>query len=546
MRKLSRRAGIALALVLAAATLLGATTGVEAQPAPPPCVDDAPCLLTAGLPGADVMEHQVSPDGRWAVLFHAVNDGRFEAHIYGVPVRGGSPVRLDNANVVQLGRVMVSPDSTRVVYEAQVESAGPWHLFSVPIQGPAAASRRIANDISPLGGLGVETRISPDSRLVVFTPANRDRLRVVPIAGPANAGARLTDAFVPDGTVSQFHISADSRDVVYRATQDSAAAELYRVPLTPTPDPDPPTTKLNGPLAGGGGVRVFSLAPNNGRVVYLANEVRADTFELFSVTLGGGGRTKVNAPLPAFYDVVSPSDGSPIPAGITPDGTRVVYETVLVLDDLFDHRLYSAPIAGPGSSAVRLDDEAVTDPDADEVRYVISGDSKRVVHWMQRRASNGPAPEANWLFSVPVAGPASAGFALAEPRPRPFTFTVSPDGRRVVWELFTANDAFLYSTPAAGPARDRQVIDGPEDPRTVTVSPDSTRVLYRTTAAAGADLSSTAITGAGAPRRLTEGAGFAAIDPRYTVTSDGRDQMVVFAAEEETRGGFHLYSLPID
>ena len=217
-----------------------------------------------------------APNGERVVFTHKTISGPDE--LFSAPIHGGAPpVPLSPTGEFADFRA-ISPDGQRVLYTQSI--AGGTKLFSVPIAGPASARVRLADDV----GVQPQIAISPDSQKVVFLPPTRDRLRVVPIAGPANAGARLTDPFVPGGTAGGARISADSRSVVYRADQETAGVfQLYRVPLTLSPAPDPPTTRLNGPLVAGGDVAEFRLAPDNGPVIYRADQDTDSVRELYRV-----------------------------------------------------------------------------------------------------------------------------------------------------------------------------------------------------------------------------------------------------------------------
>jgi WD40-like Beta Propeller Repeat len=252
---------------------------VHGQTPPQPCDTVDVCLLSAGLPPGDVQSVQVSPDGTRAVFVRRGADSI--DRLYSVLVDGSElPVALTAATVTDPVRdVTISPDGTRVVYVANADPDGERALFSVPIAGPAAANMRLGTDVAR------EPLISPDSRKVVYAPDDvLDRLRAVPIEGPAQAGVRLTAPF-PDGfELKDAVISANGKSVVYSAGDfHSSSVILYRVPLTLSPEPNPPTAMLSeddsvAPYS-------FVLAPNDGRVVYLADPTGVN--ELFSVTLGG-------------------------------------------------------------------------------------------------------------------------------------------------------------------------------------------------------------------------------------------------------------------
>lgn len=451
----------------------------------------------------------LTPNGERVVIIHLGENGVVE--LFSVRVTGGRPVRLSASREEPAGFVAISPDSTRVLYTFPAGTGEPGNparreLFSVPIAGPSSASVRLAADIST----SVRVRVSPDSRMVVFAPSAGDRLRVVPIAGPASAGRRLTGPFVAGGRVGEFRISTNSRSVVYQADQDTnGVGELYRVPLTLSPTPDPPTTRLNGPLVVGGGVGEFTLAPNNGPVVYLADQDTDGVPELYRVQLGGAGRAKLNRTLPSGWSVQSPNEDPGeerrLPARVLPDGSRVVYEIGDVVNGRVFKEFYSVPIAGPGSASVRLDHPPLIPPgEISARRYTISADSKRVVYTMVDQSLPGePNLPPSWLLSVPAAGPANAGRALTFPTNPEHIHTLSPDSQRVAY-IFQDN---LFSVPITGGTSAR--LNGTESLRGafLRINATSTRVVYEATSGTGFGLFSAPLAGIGARYNLTESLG---------------------------------------
>lgn len=465
-----------------------------------------PCKLSVGLDDARVIDPVLAPNGGRVVLIHLGEN--LLVDLYSVPVAGGRfPVKLTVSSEESARFVAISPDSTRVLYTLPAGTGEPGdpvrrELFSVPIAGPSSASVKLAADIST----ATRVRVSPDSRKVVFAPPAGDRLRVVPIAGPASAGQRLTDPFVAGGRVDEFRISANSGSVVYRADQDTdGVSELYRVPLTLSPAPDPLTTKLNGPLAPGGDVDQFTLVPNNGPVVYLADQDTDAVRELYRVGLGGAGRAKLNRTLPSGWNVFSPNEApgeDDLPARVLPDGSRVVYEIGDVVNGRVFHEFYSVPIAGPGSASVRLDHPPLIPPgEIFALDYTISADSKRVVYTMVDQSLPGePNLPPVWLLSVPAAGPASASRALTFPATAALIHTLSPDSQRVAY-IYQDN---LLSVPIAGGTSVR--LNGTENLRGafLRINATSTRVAYEARTVTGDALFSAPLDGSGTRYNLTE------------------------------------------
>jgi hypothetical protein len=496
--------------------------GVAAAPVPgafsqvPLCEwAGTPCKLSVGLDDARVIDSRIAPNGQRVVLIHLGETGPVE--LYSAPRTGGSPpVRL-SAPGEHSSFVAISPDSTRVLYTVRAGTGQPGdplrnELFSVPIAGPASARVKLAADVSTLN-TAVRVRVSPDSRKVVFVPPERDRLRVVPIAGPASAGERLTDPFAAGGRIGEFGISANSWSVVYLADQDTAGVnELYRVPLTLSPAPDPPTTRLNGPLAAGGDVYEFTLAPDSTRAVYRADQDTDQVLELYSVRLGGAGRVKLNRTLPAGWDVQSSQDldeDARVPGRILPDGSRVVYEIGRVDDNgrVFGE-LYSVPIAGPGSASVRLDHPPLIPPGQIFVLdYKLSADSSRVVYTMVDQNLGEPNPSTFALASVPAAGPASAGRVLGPPTFSAYIYALSPDSGRVAYRFTFAGQSHLFSVPIAGGTS--VLLNGAEDVDAfLRINATSTRAVYSARTASGTQaLFSVPLDGNGTRYNLTNSLG---------------------------------------
>jgi hypothetical protein len=220
---------------------------------------------------------------------------------------------------------------------------------------------------------------------------------------------------------------------------------------------------------------------------------------------------------------------------IVPDGSRVVYTVVenpIVGEP--DSELYSVPIAGPASASVRLDDppSEITDVGLHQV----SADSAWVVYTV--------ADDVNtWAYSVPVAGPASASVLLTWPSPAGELFTLSPDSAHVVWQLDLADvPEQLFSTPIEGTLGESVRINGDEQPAGLAlVNASSTRAVYIAQAPGSAerDVFSAPLSGSGPRYNLTASLDAPFIQGPIALTSDG--ERVVYAAQEPN-GGFHLYS----
>src|SRR5262249_40728650 len=203
---------------------------------------------------------EISPDSS-RVVFLAGPYGHTD--LYSVPLyargqklrpsdRSDEPVKL-NPPLVAGGSVggsfettliLISPDSTRVVYLADQEVDGRVELYSVPIAGGPAVKLNGAlvnggNVLHP--SCRRPAAITPDGTRVVYLPDQqvdeRFELFSVPITG--GTAIRLNGNLVAGGDVQPlsftepFALSADGARVVYVADQEvDERVELYSVPVT--------------------------------------------------------------------------------------------------------------------------------------------------------------------------------------------------------------------------------------------------------------------------------------------------------------------------
>ena len=164
-------------------------------------------------------------------------------------------------------------------------------------------------------------------------------------------------------------------------------------------------------------------------------------------------------------DGLAPGFGAPRPQ-LTPDGNTVVFDHAPSANEA--RQLYSAPVRG-GRVPVRLD--SANAPPGRQV--TITPDGRRVLYLSQR-------PQGFALFSVPVAGPASDAVRL-DPSVLG-GFQLSPNGRLVVRRSATGR---IRVTPVAGPeSRTAVLTPGPVD--SFGISGDGRSVVYIAGGAGGA------------------------------------------------------------
>jgi hypothetical protein len=151
---------------------------------------------------------------------------------------------------------------------------------------------------------------------------------------------RLNAPFVPAGAdVGFYRYIAQTEQLVFTgASQVAGQSQLHVVSI----DDPGVVTVLNGPLVAGGDVSQVQVAPNVGRVVYLADQQVDGREEIYSVQLNGAGAVKINGPLV--------SGGSIFSWEVSPDGSRVAY----IADEDTDgvEELFVSPVTGGGSTKV--------------------------------------------------------------------------------------------------------------------------------------------------------------------------------------------------
>lgn len=514
------------------------------------------------ISGGAVLGYRISPDGRW-VVYAAIQETPNAKELFSIPIEGGTAVRLNGplpADTWIGDQWEITPDGSRVVYTAPQETLGLYELFSVPIEGPAAAATKLNKTLPPgarIGSPGLNSErfsISPDSRRVIYQ-ADQDEvdtfeLYSVPVEGPASAGVKLNPPLVTGGDVTRpqvggfsAQISPDSRRVIYFADQETNETfEIFSVPIEGPPSA---AVKLNGPLPPGGDLEFgFGFSPDGSRLVYLGEQLQAGVRELFSVPIAGpsSGRVKLSGELTAGGD-----------AGlfrVSPDGSRVVYRADQDSDEVLE--LYSVGIAGPFGSAVKISKPLAAGQDVLMFRF--TPDGQRVIY-----SAGVLGDDIKLLFSTPVAGPASSAVELMDPSvglPASFTYDISPDGRWVVYrarENENSNE-MVFSVRSEGPRETSERISNTGltlgTVRSYEIAPGSGGIVYRQiTVGFGSvpntdHLYYTTIRNSGFRRvRLNPGLVVGGDVVNHSYSPDG--QHVVYSADQETDDVRELYAAKV-
>ena len=393
---------------------------------------------------------------------------------------------------------------------------------------------------------------------------------------------------------SGFQVSPDGTRVVFKSTANFVT-ELYTVKTT-----GGPTLKLNGPFFVDGDVLDFRISPDSRRVVYLADQTFPDRFELFSVSIDGGVPVKVTGPFINQGDVLLAGNRGAFQISL--DGSKVVYIADQLTNERFE--LFAAPIQGGGSS-VRLNGPLIGSCDVED--FLLNPDRKTVVFGAEDLAQNDedvfsasleggrpvrlsdsplyanngyvlsadgkwvvysqtvvtPDEETTELLAVPADG-SSPPIVLTAGEERLGNATVTPDDSRVVYVAFHfATDTLeIFSVPIDASSPPSQIspslnipfgMFGPFEAGTYRISPDGERVVYaaETTQDGIYRLFSASIDGSGLPvelngllvpggsiQRTFLGAGA----DSFRILPDGR---VLYLADQDTLGVVELYNAPL-
>ena len=198
---------------------------------------------------------------------------------------GGLPFGLRESLDAPCGRTTLAPGETLVLYTDGLPEGvdSRFEAFGFP---------RIAALVA--GGDVTHFQLTSDSAYVVFradpsVDQTFDLFRV-----PLGGGAALALTALPAGRGVQidFALTASGQQVLLRANPNGVARyELFRVPADGSASP----LQLSGTLVAGGSVSSFALAPDQQRVVYLADERSDNVLELSSVPLAGGASVLLHA-----------------------------------------------------------------------------------------------------------------------------------------------------------------------------------------------------------------------------------------------------------
>jgi Tol biopolymer transport system component len=389
------------------------------------------------------------------------------------PAASGAVHRLSDGqsfSTIELtnSKPALTPDGERVVYCQNAEAAGAFALWSVRLAGGAPV--RLSGALAG-GGLACWFRISPDGTRVVYL-ANQDapstyELYSVPVDGSA-LPVKLNPALIANGNVSPlFEISPDSSTVVYRADQVlDDRFEIWSVPIG-----GGAAVQVNGNLTSGGDVTSFEISPTGLQVIYLADQLNDEVFQVYGASIAGEKwGTLISAGLAA---------GDILEFKLTQDGSRVVARGDRDVDDRF--QLYRATTDGAGGVTTLGVTPVV---DGDVLAFAISPDDQFVVYIADLNV-NGVVE----LFSFPTDNSGGVGHqtlsgSMTAGGDVDLEFAISPDSAYVVYVADAAFDGqyevhAVFPSGGTGFPLNASLPAGSSVAFDPLITPDSARVVYR-------------------------------------------------------------------
>jgi WD40 repeat protein len=300
-------------------------------------------------PQGDVASFSITPDGTSVVyLADQQIDQVFELYrvLFSNPQ---SSVKLNPAlssgqtvNQSAATPFAVTPDSTKVVYIADQDTANVDELYQVSFLNPLNSTK--LNSPLVAGGNVINFAIAPNSVSVVYLADEviDQVFEIFPasVTGPGS-GTSLNPPLVAGQNVTTFAVTPDSTAVIYRADETTTGVfELYRVLFL---SPQVSVVKLNGTLTAGGNVSNFAIAGNGSAVVYSADQTILGVAELFRTPLAPvGPAQKVNPTYVAGQNVTA--------FAITPDSSAAIYmanQPVGTAVQLFEVSFSSLQVSSP-------------------------------------------------------------------------------------------------------------------------------------------------------------------------------------------------------
>jgi Tol biopolymer transport system component len=434
--------------------------------------------------------------------------GNQQARLVSARTDGGGSLVLD---VVSDGFVYPSltltPDGATAVYVTLVPG-GLEHLRRAALDGTVPAA-----DIDlPNGGV---FELSPDGQHVLYASGSLSIARLDLATPPLE--------LAPDFP-ARFAFGPAGQRVVFtsKGADNTGSQELFSVPAAGGKAP----TQLTPPFVFGGNVdesaalafRVSAL----GRVVYVADLLEDERFELFGVPVAGGNNVRLSTEMP-----IGPIEGDVLTHVVTADGHHAVYladETQNDRPELFSSRTDGTTAPVPLHP---LEDGEIVSA------FDVTPDGSTVVFWIDDGSLD------RELRAVPVGGGTSLllfGPGHASPR-----IALDPTSTRALVPLESAGTISLASIELDG-LSPPTMLDVGQQFGTLRFTPDGSRALYLETTDGNTSLRSVPTDGSAGALTLDQGHGFQSNSD--SVTPDGAQALYI--ADGLTPGQFEAFVVPLD
>lgn len=412
----------------------------------------APVALHAAPPaGGGVVQFALTPDGARAVFLGDIEDAG-EVALWSVPVAGpaGELDRLSPAPGLAGQDVVafaIAPNSQRVAFAGTLTTDFVNEVWSAPVAGPAPSSPISPVAADPATGAVVSAElplaVSNDSARVLFA-GDFETPGTVQLYSNTHTGSQfsadvLNGAVTSGGNVVAYALGPGTNRAVFRG--DLLVDERVEIWSAPA-DAGANAVRLSTSTPNGfSDVTHFRIGPDPQPAVVFRQDILVDdAYDLFAVPVSGGSPTRLNST--GVSTRVLETDFE-----VSPDGARVVFRGNFSTAGKVE--LYSAATDGGQGSAVKI---CPTPPSNGDIEaFEIAADSARVVF-----AGDALTDARRELFSVPIAGPPTQAVRLhpaAGAAENVSAFAAAPDGTRVAFlaDLTTEGRAAVWFAPIGGP-----------------------------------------------------------------------------------------------